>query len=176
MTTAPAPDIIALPRCRYRRQLAADGSFVCASACVVVLSHANAGETCPRCPSPDRDCSVLLLQVRELRQQAAGDCQSPAPPPAFGPGTELLKLYSERGIPSCQQCHDLAASMNAWGVDGCRERLEELVADILPRAREWASHGWLTWLTPDVALKAVITSDVETAIANAAGNSGDAPH
>lgn len=37
----------------------------------------------------------------------------------------------------CQACNDLAEQMNAWGVDGCRSRLDEIVANIKPRAVKW---------------------------------------
>ena len=40
-------------------------------------------------------------------------------------------------MPACQACYDLAVKMNAWGVAGCRQRMDEIVDDILPRAREW---------------------------------------
>lgn len=85
-----------------------------------------------------------------------------------GPGSQLVVLYRERGIPSCQQCYTLAARMDSLGPDGCRERLDEIVADMLPRARAWADQGLITWLAPDVALRTVIRHDVLEAIARAA--------
>lgn len=69
----------------------------------------------------------------------------------YGPGTELLRIYEAAGVPSCDACKELAQDMNNWGVAGCRERLEEIVADILPRAKEWLDqkHPWAMKLIPN---------------------------
>jgi hypothetical protein len=58
-----------------------------------------------------------------------------------GPGTELHHDLASRGMPACQTCRRLAHDMNAWGVEGCRERFDDIVADILPRARNWWKHA-----------------------------------
>ena len=84
-----------------------------------------------------------------------------------GPETELAKLFAARGIPGCQQCRDLATKMDAWGVDECPKRVKEIVNEILPRARAWADKGLVTWLAPNVALKAGIRKDVLKALENA---------
>ena len=68
--------------------------------------------------------------------------QSPAEEPlGEGPGTVLHDAIAAMGMPSCQQCKDLAKRMNAWGVDGCREHFDEIVEDILPRAKNWWSNA-----------------------------------
>lgn len=54
-----------------------------------------------------------------------------------GPGTELLEAFRRMGVPSCQLCRDAADRMNEWGTAGCRERIDEIVEDILPRAEAW---------------------------------------
>lgn len=54
-----------------------------------------------------------------------------------GPGTELSNAIGAMGMPSCQQCHNLAKKMNAWGVVGCRDHLDEIVDEITPRALAW---------------------------------------
>lgn len=64
----------------------------------------------------------------------------PLPP---GPGTELSLELERLGLSSCQQCKSLAMLMNDWGSDGCRERMDEIVADVLPRARAWFDHATL---------------------------------
>ena len=46
-----------------------------------------------------------------------------------GPGTELIRIYKDKGVPSCQACYDLAAKMDAWGIEGCKDRVEEIVDD-----------------------------------------------
>jgi len=60
-----------------------------------------------------------------------------------GPGKELEKLISECGLSSfgCSSCKELTTLMNAWGVDGCRERRAFIIADIEKRA---AKVNWWT--------------------------------
>jgi hypothetical protein len=58
-------------------------------------------------------------------------------PEGEGPGTELLKMLREMGLPSCQLCYELAMRMNTYGVSGCREKLDTIVDEMMPRAREW---------------------------------------
>lgn len=58
-----------------------------------------------------------------------------------GVGTALAIRFFRMGVPSCQACKDLARRMNAWGVAGCREHRDEIVADMLPRFREWVAAG-----------------------------------
>lgn len=62
----------------------------------------------------------------------------PQPEPlGEGPGTELSNDIKSMGMPACQQCHLLARKMNGWGIDGCREHLNEIIEDIEPRALAW---------------------------------------
>lgn len=63
-----------------------------------------------------------------------------------GSGTELKKLLSWWFEPdtSCD-CDTRAMQMNAWGVDGCRERLEQIVDWLLEAAaKRGLPHGPLT--------------------------------
>lgn len=86
------------------------------------------------------------------------------------PGTELLAFYKAKGMPACQACIDLAATMDEWGVAGCRERLEEIVTDMLPRAKVWVSvnkpwaHAILPGIVEDFAIKLKLRADVTAAI------------
>lgn len=91
-----------------------------------------------------------------------------------GPGTQLTQLFDSHKFPKCQQCERLARQMNAWGVSGCREHFEEIVMDILPRARTWlkANKPWAQALLGSVgleeaALKREIGRHVTRAIAAA---------
>lgn len=70
---------------------------------------------------------------------------------AYGPGAELLKAYAAAGAPHCAACVELAEQMNEWGPAGCRKRLEEIVLDILPRAKIWLAEKspWIMSLIPD---------------------------
>lgn len=59
-----------------------------------------------------------------------------------GFGTELLKLVSENGItapPECP-CRRAAATFNAWGVDVCEARREEIITGLRKNAKAW---GWI---------------------------------
>lgn len=75
-----------------------------------------------------------------------------------GPGTELLRMYEAAGVPSCQACKDLARRMNEWGSSGCRERLDQIVAEIMPRAKAWVEKNrpWIHKLLPNVIEEAGI--------------------
>lgn len=59
--------------------------------------------------------------------------------PSHGPGTELKKILSSLGIdpaPTCD-CNARAYEMDAWGVDGCRQRREEIIG--------WMKEGQSRW-------------------------------
>jgi hypothetical protein len=94
----------------------------------------------------------------------------------YGPGTELLRIYSDAGVPTCEACHDLANKMNRWGVQGCEDRLDEIVDDIVPRAKEWMSQNrpWIHKLLPgiveDAGIRIRVSGDIKKAIAAAKTN------
>lgn len=82
------------------------------------------------------------LAVSKPREVAQEKKQRPEPEPlGEGPGTELALELERLGMSSCQQCKHLAGLMNNWGPQGCRERLDEIVVDVLPRARAWFDHA-----------------------------------
>jgi hypothetical protein len=70
-----------------------------------------------------------------------------------GPGGHLYAMYTSWGLPHCSACAKLAAKMDAWGPAGCRERLEEIIADIKSRKN-------MRKLIRDVT-KAVLTGKVK---------------
>lgn len=53
------------------------------------------------------------------------------------PGTLLFQRYKSWGIAGCTGCNKLRRQMDIWGAAGCRERLSQIVSDILPRAEKW---------------------------------------
>ena len=61
----------------------------------------------------------------------------------YGPGSQLLNLWSD--MPHCDACQALAAKMDAWGKQGCTERIDLIVTDIFPRAQTWvkANKPWV---------------------------------
>ena len=87
----------------------------------------------------------------------------------YGPGSELLAIYKAAGVPVCDACTKLAQDMNNWGVTECKARVEEIVADILPRALEWLEnkYSWCAKLFPDAGVAMKIRSDVNKAITTA---------
>ena len=88
----------------------------------------------------------------------------------YGPGTELLRIYEAAGAPTCPACMQLAQEMNNWGAAVCRHKIEEIVLDILPRAKAWLDemHPWAVKLVPnkieEYALMILIRADVTKAI------------
>ncbi len=87
----------------------------------------------------------------------------------YGPGSQLLGLWHD--MPHCEACLELASRMDAWGAAECRQRMAEIVADILPRAREWMAdnkpfaHRVLSAVSiEDPALKLAIGQQVKRAI------------
>jgi len=87
----------------------------------------------------------------------------------YGAGNELIKIYEAAGMPHCDDCVQLAKQMNDWGVAACRQNINAIVSDILPRARDWVSENqpWaksIPRLIGDVGLRAWIKGDVDRAI------------
>lgn len=92
----------------------------------------------------------------------------------YGPGSQLLKLWAD--MPHCDACEQLAAQMDAWGKAGCTQRFDEIVADILPRAKTWMTENkpWVHKIlsitsTENVALRLGISLKVRKAIELAEG-------
>ncbi len=55
-----------------------------------------------------------------------------------GPGTRLALGFFDKGYhAACQACENLARQMNQWGSAECRNRMDYIVNDILPRAEKW---------------------------------------
>lgn len=79
------------------------------------------------------------------RQQPVPQMYGPPRTPG-GPGTELTKLLKELGIRAdgCGGCHDMAAKMDRWGPDGCREHRAEIVEHLREKA---AKRKWTEKLT-----------------------------
>ena len=148
-----------LPKCRYRH-IEGD-TFKCLSSCIIVLIQ-DVDKACGSCNSSDKDCTELVMLASMNRKAMEGTKQNEE-----GPGTELIKIYEDRGVSGCSMCYELAAKMNEWGVEGCQQRKDEIVADIMPRAKEWAANGLFTRFAPDVLLERIIAHDIDMAIKEA---------
>lgn len=80
------------------------------------------------------DCDRLAgARTRDSlpKHRLCGEQRFTTPEPAlgFGPGTELAALLASIGIkelPGCG-CKKKMAQMDRWGVNGCKERFEEIV-------------------------------------------------
>lgn len=78
------------------------------------------------------------------------------------PGTELAKL-----IPSWLKregcgCKSFAAKMNRWGVDGCRQRREEILDHLESQARQF------TWtIVVGIAIRPTLGVLLDRALATA---------
>lgn len=123
---------------------------------------------CETCPVPtDAKAAPTLhpISAVPLTQTATG---AVVPQLQGGPGTELVKIFKAAGIPGCQQCYALAARMDAWGVDGCRQRRPQIVAEIMPRAEQWKSEGRWKRAIPAAGLRASVSAAVKLAIRQAA--------
>ena len=61
----------------------------------------------------------------------------PAPIPVAGPGTHLASILGRLGLsqtPGCP-CQSYAAQMDNWGVDGCTDRIMEIVGWLRTEAK-----------------------------------------
>lgn len=85
-------------------------------------------------------------------------------PEAFGPGTELKKLFRSWGITGCRYCGATVGTMNKQGVEWCREHIDELVAEIHTNA---AKRGWTALLSKAATLVGIEGPVVRWAITEA---------
>lgn len=158
------------------------------------LSPLSPDDVPPRKPRPApsvaeryRRVSPAGMAVAAPQDRRGGCCGGSrprkAPARTGGPGTRLAEMLAAAGIPHCEACEELAARMDAWGPDGCLERIGEIVEDMLPRARQWMarSHPSVHWLLgaarlEDAALRLAISSRVRAAVAAARpGPASDPP-
>lgn len=93
---------------------------------------------------PERVPESCPLCRHYARLEASGRAPPEAAPAAL-PGSELTSLLASLGLHGSGGCGcaSLAARMDAWGVAGCRERREEILAHLREKA---AGAGWLETL------------------------------
>lgn len=139
-------------------------SAIAGRPCTVHPSNCNA------CLSDDRPKSVngptRGLAIYSLRK--AGEpydwLVNYKPTPADGPGTELKKILSwfAKDRPGCK-CRDREWRMNAWGVEGCRRKVDTIV--------DWiSSEALLRNRAAALIPKAAFRQLVNLAIRRAAGH------
>lgn len=119
---------------------------------------------------PVQDAEVTqLIPEFIFHGQSAGDEFVSIKNKLYGPGSELLKIYEKAGVPSCEACKEMAQKMNNWGVEKCREKIEEILGDIMPRAKEWVDnkYSWAMILIPDAIEETVIYTKVKSDVLKA---------
>lgn len=93
--------------------------------------------------------------------------------PLGGAGTELIAIFTKKGVPSCKACKDMARKMDKMGINRCEESIDGLAEEMLPRARGWIAinRSWVHRVLPDVVedvgIKFKLKSYLKEAIANA---------
>ncbi len=121
---------------------------------------------CQRCRArfgyrPRRQCDADPEKPRPKPQQQT----EPAIPATRGPGDYLhdaiLRWVGEAPTEDCQ-CRSRIAQMNAWGPQGCREHLDEIVEWLSSEAQR---RGWGTAKLPGVrwAVKRLVLSAIHKA-------------
>lgn len=97
-----------------------------------------------------RDCRQVMRIIagknvyRSTANIVFGTFDNPVqtePPRSSGPGTEMIALTEELGIeskPGCT-CKSTAMTMDRLGVEGCRNRINELTLTV---EANWESWGW----------------------------------
>ena len=103
-----------------------------------------------RCVHGDFEGRLLSLEVVRRCRALTGE-QMPTIQPAdivettpatgFGPGTELMLMLAQLDIaekPGCD-CKAKAEQMDRWGVEGCREHIDEIVGWMREGSHRW---GW----------------------------------
>lgn len=114
------------------------------------------------------DGKAIVSPVKKINHDRV-DCGCSVPEKT-GPGSSLKKMLKGYGVPPCQQCNILADKMNKWGKDGCESRIEEIVEDIFPRAKDWVAknkpwtHMMLPNIVEDFAIKMKLKHLVKEAI------------
>jgi hypothetical protein len=112
---------------------------------------------------------VMTKRQKKMSTAVRASCSCTVKAPESGPGTELKATLKAMGVPPCQQCVEAAKRMNALGVAGCREHLDELAAEMLPRAMEWIAkqHPWIHALMPNVVQEIEATRRITNLITEA---------
>lgn len=126
-----------MPRpCKHTEYIV--GCFICQEA---LACTERAQKYRQRWGEPEPDCSSEGQIANQGQFQPTKTGSQPIKAPQAGPGTELTKLLKEFGINSQEgcACKSRALTMDQWGVKGCKEKREEIVAWLREEAgkRSW---------------------------------------
>jgi GT2 family glycosyltransferase len=104
---------------------------------------------------PDIDWDAVPVSDGQTYVSRSG---KPTEPPK-GPGSELRQWLSETfGFPSCGFCRDLAKDMDEWGVEECRNRLDEIADRIIENTHTWIAEATKEGATPSRFQKLLVKS------------------
>lgn len=88
--------------------------------------------------------NLTAHQVQALQARGAMPERGQPEAPQSGPGTELKLLLASLGLTASKGCgcDDLAAQMDRWGPEGCRQNTDVILEQLRARQKEL---GWLEW-------------------------------
>lgn len=123
----------------------------------------------PLYPETKEELAPIPESVPELVFHGKSVSENQTSHRLYGPGTELLEIYKSAGVPHCDACMELAQQMNDWGVDACRLKINDIVQDMLPRAKAWITQNkpWMAILIPDAIEEIGITIKLKWDISKA---------
>jgi GT2 family glycosyltransferase len=116
------------------------------------------------------DTSHINVNNRKKCTTCSGKKIKPVPIFKTGVGEELRTILKKYNVPYCQSCSNLANVMNEYGPEKCLSNIDDIINDILPRAREWVSkeYPWASAMFPncvkDIEIKRRIKSMILEAI------------
>ena len=114
--------------------------------------------------SDERSVTITRADYNRLREEFALPC---------GPGCQLRRTLSwfVRDDGKCG-CTEYAAQMDAWGPDGCEERMDEIVAHLIEQA---AKRSVFLGAVPSAAVVIVVRRAIDAARAEAAADNSKPP-
>lgn len=80
-----------------------------------------------------------------------------------GPGTELSLLLPKQLERKGCGCKDYAKKMNRWGVEGCRQRFDDIVEHLVMKANSAPLLGWVPSVATKPVAKRLLTIAIERA-------------
>ncbi len=110
-----------------------------------LCNHPERVEGCVRCHRWHTDEPGYRKAVESVRTGHKGPAVERKLPVGFGPGTELKALLSSLGIggDKCCGCAMFANAMDEWGVEGCRKKMNAILAHVGKQAK---ATSWQKWL------------------------------
>ena len=124
---------------------------------------------CLACDKPKSDNELVRglinLQNYELKNGPAGPKQEAAKRESLGagPGTELSLLLPKQLESAGCACRDYAKKMNRWGVEGCRQRFDNIVEYLVMKGNAKPLLGWIPSAATRLVAKRLLTVAIERA-------------